>query len=92
MIYKKEVSACNPTCTNPDAPEQCNLPDTENCVCVLDTMVVEQGVCVMAETCGCTDSHGARYDVRTPGSRHVCESLVTAKQCSARAKNKVVDP
>ena len=63
-MYKQETSACNPTCANPDAPEQCNLPDTENCVCKNSLDIFHQGKCVAAATCGCRDEHGVKYDVR----------------------------
>ena len=64
MVFREVTSACNPTCSNPDAPEQCNLPDTENCVCENELDIVHEGKCVAASTCGCRDEYDTRYDVR----------------------------
>ena len=63
MEYRQKTSACNPTCANPDAPEQCNLADTENCVCLDPGHIIYEGMCVAAEICPCIDSNGATYEV-----------------------------
>ena len=62
--YEFSTPACYATCGNPNAPEECHLPNTEGCVCPDTTMVVdqEQG-CINATTCGCVDDFGNKWKV-----------------------------
>ena len=64
MNYAVSAIACNPTCLNPNAPEECTLPKRENCVCVDSNAVVVNGQCVSAMTCGCTDDNGIHHEVK----------------------------
>ncbi|KAK2179065.1 hypothetical protein NP493_516g02020 [Ridgeia piscesae] len=63
MLYAVSTSACSPTCENPDAVRKCSLPDKENCICSAADMVVKDGACVSASTCGCT-YNGRHFNVR----------------------------
>ena len=56
MEYKERTSACAATCQTPDGPEICSYPDTENCVCP-DDMVVINGTCQKPEMCKCPGGH-----------------------------------
>ena len=63
MEFKEKTSACHATCEKPDAPEKCSFPDTENCVCP-DNKVLINGTCHLPEKCKC------------PGGYEVCAALV----------------
>jgi hypothetical protein len=58
MVFKEKTSACQATCETPDGPEKCKYPDTENCVCP-DDMVLINGTCRKPEMCKCPGG----YDV-----------------------------
>ena len=58
MEFKEKTSACHATCEKPDAPEKCSFPDTENCVCP-DNKVLINGTCQLPEKCKCPGG----YDV-----------------------------
>ena len=65
MVYEGSAPACNPTCLNPNAPEECSLPKTENCVCEdSDAVPVVDDLCVSATTCGCTGDNGTHHEVK----------------------------
>ena len=63
MDYHFKTTACAPTCERPNAPEECNLPQVENCVCVDNDQVVYDGTCMDAELCGCVDENGHHHAV-----------------------------
>ncbi|KAI0235586.1 Zonadhesin [Lamellibrachia satsuma] len=63
MVYQLSAPACLPTCSKPNAPEECGLPKTESCVCANNNSVVVDGKCVSAQTCGCTDDNGVHYAI-----------------------------
>ena len=72
MVYQLSAPACLPTCSKPNAPEECGLPKTESCVCADNNAVVVDGKCVSAQTCGCTDDNGVHHEVRWPASGALC--------------------
>ncbi|ELU09440.1 hypothetical protein CAPTEDRAFT_77904, partial [Capitella teleta] len=50
--FVERASACQPSCTEPNADENCDQPDQEACVC--DKGFIMSGVeCVPVEECGC---------------------------------------
>ena len=63
MEYKREASACPATCLSPKAPDNCNYPKTEACVCPEGKML-EDGKCIDPENCGCINDNAVRYGVR----------------------------
>ena len=63
MEYQFKATACSPTCERPNAPEECNLPQLENCVCLDNDQVVFNGTCMDAELCGCVDANGHHHAV-----------------------------
>ncbi|KAI0218724.1 hypothetical protein LSAT2_029593 [Lamellibrachia satsuma] len=63
MEYLFKTSACLATCERPNGPEECNLPQVENCVCTDSDQVVINGQCVNAELCGCFDSNGNQFAI-----------------------------
>ena len=78
MNYVVSAIACNPTCLNPNEPEECTLPKRENCVCVDSKAVVVDGQCVSAMTCGCTDDNGIHHEVMSQNTCRV--SIVIPRQ------------
>ncbi|XP_047461425.1 IgGFc-binding protein-like [Mugil cephalus] len=51
--YEHCASACPATCSNPNAPSNCNSPCTETCVCD-EGFVLSGTKCVPKNQCGCT--------------------------------------
>ncbi|KAI0240831.1 Zonadhesin [Lamellibrachia satsuma] len=78
MVYQLSAPACLPTCSKPNAPEECGLPKTESCVCADNNAVVVDGKCVSAQTCGCTDDNGVHYAI---GAHWLNEDCTTVSEC-----------
>ena len=55
-------SACQATCHQPQAAEQCPFPDTEGCYCP-DGLYLRDDQCVPLEDCGCLLDNGTYVDV-----------------------------
>ena len=70
LVYVESGPACNATCDDPDAPENCPIQDVQACACADETMVVVNDMCVPSATCGCTDPHGNKHMVRSSLSVH----------------------
>ena len=85
MNYAVKAIACNPTCLNPNAPEECSLPKIENCVCADSNDVIVEGECVSAMTCGCTDDNGIHHEVNL---HDICRVTIYTK--AAYFQNKVL--
>ena len=62
FTYDDYATGCPATCSNPDAPANCDLPSVEACVCLPGTLLLGDK-CVKPEDCGCRDSRGNRYPV-----------------------------
>ena len=60
--YKRQGSACPASCSNPNAPQVCTLPDTEVCICP-DGQLLEEDICIDPSECGCIDMAGLRHEV-----------------------------
>ncbi|KAK2179069.1 hypothetical protein NP493_516g02045 [Ridgeia piscesae] len=75
MVHQRSAPACPPTCQSPDAPEKCDLPRTEGCVCANDTHVQEHGMCLPPESCHCIDDIGRHHESCDVGSQ------VRTRQC-----------
>ena len=54
--------ACQATCHDPKAAEQCPFPDTEGCYCP-DGLYLRDDQCVPLEDCGCRLDNGTYVDV-----------------------------
>nr|XP_034323367.1 zonadhesin isoform X3 [Crassostrea gigas] len=55
--YSFAISGCPATCTTPNAPASCNLPNTEGCEC-LSGFVLSGTKCVRETECGCQAANG----------------------------------
>ena len=51
MFYRSLTSPCRNTCENPNAENECNLPQTEGCVCPSRT-ILKGGKCIPYTDCG----------------------------------------
>ena len=63
FVYSDTASGCPATCEDPDAPDSCDLPEREGCVCAGDR-VLEGEQCVEREECGCIDDNGSHHKVQ----------------------------
>ena len=63
MDYYFKTTACVATCERPNAPEECSLPQVENCVCRDPDQVVIDGECKDAQLCGCVDDNDFQHAV-----------------------------
>ena len=60
--YKPNMTACEASCQQIDAPAVCQHPTVEGCECV--TGYVRSGdICVQEDSCGCTDANNYYYPV-----------------------------
>ncbi|KAI0218722.1 Zonadhesin [Lamellibrachia satsuma] len=83
MIYKLSAPACHPTCSKPNAPEECGLPKTESCVCADNDAVVVNGRCVSANTCGCTDDNGVHHEIGNTWLNEDCSVEFNCNVCTS---------
>ena len=60
--YNPNASACQATCSDPDAPDTCDKPNVEDCECIPGTILLGSK-CVKPDQCGCKDLMGNRYPV-----------------------------
>ena len=60
--YEANATACPATCSDPDAPDSCDEPEVDNCVCMEGTILLGSE-CVRPNECGCTDRMRNRYPV-----------------------------
>lgn len=62
-IYAPSSTGCPATCENPNAPEDCLLPDVyDACVCPIGFLLF-QDLCILPADCGCVQNNSA-YLVR----------------------------
>ena len=66
-VYERLGSACPATCSNPNAPNECTLPDTEVCSCPSGKLM-DGNKCIDSTECGCTDSTGLMHQVNQAAS------------------------
>ncbi|CAI4230108.1 unnamed protein product [Auanema sp. JU1783] len=68
--YSSCTSACPATCADQDAPDFCDAPCVDGCVCntgyVLDNTALDTPTCVRAEKCGCSDPYGNFHPANQP--------------------------
>ena len=72
MTYKPQYTPCYATCGEPDAPEQCGLPNIEVCACTNPLDVLINGECVSAQNCGCMQD-GVFHEVRCYSCSAYCK-------------------
>uniref|UniRef100_A0A3Q3WZY4 VWFD domain-containing protein n=1 Tax=Mola mola TaxID=94237 RepID=A0A3Q3WZY4_MOLML len=51
--FESQGTGCPATCVNPNAPQNCPLPDQESCICN-SSYILSAGVCVPHAECGCS--------------------------------------
>ncbi|XP_061173301.1 zonadhesin-like [Saccostrea echinata] len=78
--YSTSVSGCPATCTSPNAPNKCPLPNTEGCEC-LPGFVLSGTSCVRENECGCQTANG---DYIPLNAVIVSDDCTTTKKCIRR--------
>ncbi|KAK2150453.1 hypothetical protein LSH36_404g01019 [Paralvinella palmiformis] len=57
MVFSFNATSCQPSCTDPDAPERCEKKP--GCICPRG-QVLEDDICINAIHCGCVDDSGRK--------------------------------
>ncbi|XP_078313062.1 zonadhesin-like isoform X2 [Crassostrea virginica] len=78
--YSYSVSGCPATCTTPNAPDSCPLPNTEGCEC-LPGFVLSGTRCVRETECGCQAPNGDYIPLNTI---IVSDDCTSTKKCVSR--------
>jgi len=61
MVFSFNATSCQPSCTDPDAPERCEKKP--GCICPRG-QVLEDDICINAIHCGCVDDSGRKVKAR----------------------------
>ncbi|XP_021348638.1 zonadhesin-like isoform X2 [Mizuhopecten yessoensis] len=88
MVYKADASGCPSTCVDPEAPSSCTLEPREGCVCK-DGFALSDDKCIPLSQCGCVDSDGAYFPLKTRKSSQDCG---TDYVCQRRGLNSRLVP
>ncbi|XP_033106905.1 IgGFc-binding protein-like [Anneissia japonica] len=76
--YKQCVSACQPSCTNPDQdPLACSTPCSEGCQCD-EGYLLSDGVCVRSVQCGCV-FEGLYFEIGSELVDSNCTQMCTCR-------------
>ena len=79
MTYKANTTGCPATCDYPFAPEECNLPNTEMCVCP-EGQFDNNGECVT--TCGTFSNISRFVYVYCLSNMNICLVSVNSFKCT----------
>ncbi|RCN51441.1 hypothetical protein ANCCAN_02392 [Ancylostoma caninum] len=75
--YETCKSSCPASCADSSAPDFCDQPCSEGCICdpgyVLDNTRISTLTCIPIDQCGCTDSNGNSHPANTPFITSNCD-------------------